>query len=104
MEYENFLEETALISKNIQTSEKRQNGIDSNFHDFEENTTSNVSVVAHLKSESAEKIQTTFWAQLKGEYIVYYKYCFTFIRVIMITYYYTFIMTTLNFCQSLILM
>lgn len=71
MEYENFLEETAFVSKNIDTSEKRQNGMDSNFHDFEENTTSNVNVVAHLKSESAEKVQTTIWAQLKGKYEIY---------------------------------
>lgn len=70
MEYENFLEETALASKNIDTSGKRQSEMDSNSHDFEENTTSNVSVVAHLKSESTEKMQTTIWAQLKGKYVI----------------------------------
>lgn len=70
MEYENFLEETALASQNIETSGKRQNEMDSNFHDFEENTTSNVSVVAHLKSESSEKIQTTIWAQFKGKLVI----------------------------------
>lgn len=70
MEYENFLEETALVSKDVDTSGKRQNEMDSNFHDFEENTTSNVSMVAHLKSESNEKIQTTIWAQLKGKYLI----------------------------------
>lgn len=67
MEYETFLKENSLNSKETENLEKDQNNAVTTITILEESGASNVSFSDHLKSEITGKTSTTLWTQLYGK-------------------------------------